>query len=129
MFRAKSFKDLMDVSKDNGGDYYINLSRDGAEKLKNPIGNYIPPLKYNWLESKVSSENEKVDEYLFLTCSNDSSVAFCPGQVTLKKEGLENPYDSTVRIFPLALDKLSNGEEEFLMTRYDGKNKIWIFLK
>lgn len=129
MFKEKSFQNLMNVRKDNGGDYYINISKAGAGKLKNPVGIHFPPLRYNWLESKVSSDNRSVDEYLFLTCSNDSSVAFYPGQITLKKEDSDYPNDSIVRIFPLALDKLVSGEKKFLMTRYNIENKIWVFLK
>jgi hypothetical protein len=126
---SESFKNLMRVIKDGGGDYYINISRDGAEKIKNPVNLHIPPIKYNWLESKVLSKGIELDERLFLTCSNDSSVAFYPGEVILKNEDYENPNDSVVRIFPLALDKLINKEENFLMTRYDRENKLWIYIQ
>ncbi len=127
--KSESFKNLMEVYRDSGGDYYVNISYGGAEKIKDPV-ELRGSLGYNWLEANVLSKSgEKLDEYLFLTCSNDSSVASFPGKITLKKENSEGLQDLIVRIFPTALDDLIYGRKEFLMTRYDRENKLWIYLK
>lgn len=122
-------KDSMKVVRDMGGDYYIYVSKEMADKIRFRVNRRIPS-KYNWLEANVSSELEGIDETLGLTCSNDSRIASAPGKITFnREEDDEHPQNINVRVFPTELDKLVNEEVEYLMTRYDRvENKVWIFL-
>ena len=124
----KIIKNLMKVEKDAGGDYYIHIPKKAAEGILNS-GVHQESFKYDWLEADVRWEKYEVDETLGLTCSNDCRVAKARGQLTFDRgEDEVFPQDINVRIFPSRLLALTEGQEKFLTTRYDGEQKVWIFL-
>ena len=118
----------MKVEKDSGGDYYIHVPKKAVEGILNS-GVHQGNFKYDWLEADVRGEKYEVNETLGLTCSNDCRVANAREQLTFDRgEDEEFPQDINVRIFPSRLFALTEGQEKFLTTRYDGEQKVWIFL-
>ena len=127
----------------NFGDYEIFL--DGKELEKIVIRDRtLSPFRnrYPWFEADVvDSDGKLTGEWLAVTCSNDSSVAFSPGGILFRRQE-ENIRDINVFVFTPHMMKpkeLSRYRREnkpsfmniysdgFLMTRYDEhSDKIWI---
>ncbi|MBU2053046.1 MAG: hypothetical protein ABIJ14_00755 [Nanoarchaeota archaeon] len=128
LLAERVFHGLMKVKKDRGGDYYLHVLMDGVEKIINPCCG-VGGFRYHWLEAVVESEGIEVDETLGLTCSNNCRVASAQGKMTLNRgENDEYPQDINIRVFPYELGRLLERKVNYLMTRHDGENKVWIYL-
>jgi len=124
----KIIKDFMKVEKVDM-DYYVYIPRKDAKQILNSSVHHRT-FKYNWLEAKVIGKENEIDETIGLTCSNDCRIASARQQFTFDRgEDEEFPQDINIRIFPSRLSNLIKGNCDFLMTRYNLENKIWIYLE
>lgn len=131
------------------GDYHIFIRREEIERITNidnPATRVAGSLRYPWLEAVVLDVESKkpTEEWLALTCSNDSHVAQSPNGIVLKRLDKEGkPRDINVFVFTprlmrqeeLGFHKRENSPdfhtiythpENQLMTRYDGENKLYL---
>lgn len=110
----------MRVDKINS-DYQLYFSIEELLKVTTPI-NTLGGFKYSSISSQIPNSIQILD----FSCTNHSFVMHDPKS----RDGIFFDFDEIgplVRIHTRGMLNLLNQKVDYIMTRYDGENKIWIY--